>query len=310
MSASAHAAPMPADAAPSRSLFVGRGRRYPFVLAAVVAGSGIALALAIRDPLGALAVLRNAAIVLAVITLVVGVHELAHLVTARLLGIGTSTFSIGFGPVLRSKSAFGVEWQIRALPMGGFVSLRGEHGDEGPGSFVRAPAWKRIVVLLAGPAANVVLAVALLAGLLVVMAGAAPLQAIGLGVGLLGDIVRLTVDAVAAWLPNATTAPLDAPLVGLPGMIAQTGQLLDIGPWMVVLLAAAFSCSAGFLNALPIPPLDGGQAFLIVVRAASRGRANERLLGRLQVAGLRALLVFSVGITALDLVRVLTHSGH
>ncbi len=94
--------------------------------------------------------LRNAAIVLAVITLVVGVHEMAHLVVARLLGIHATTFAIGFGPVVAARSAFGVAWQIRALPAGGFVALRGESDDDGPGSFVRAAAWRRILVLARG----------------------------------------------------------------------------------------------------------------------------------------------------------------
>ncbi len=284
-------------------------RRQLSIGAAIVVG-GTALALAVRDPAGALAVARNAAIVLGVITLVVGVHELAHLVVARLLGIRATTFAIGFGPILRQRTAFGVAWQIRALPLGGFVALRGEKSDEGPGSFARAAAWRRIVVLLAGPAANILLAVLLLAGLLMVATRMAPLPAIQLGITLLLEIVRLTVDAVAAWLPHAAAAPLDAPIVGLPGMVAQTGQLLDIGPWMVILLAAAFSCSAGFLNALPIPPLDGGQAALIALRAALGERVNERIVNRLQVAGLRALIVFSGGITALDVVRIVAGPGH
>ncbi len=131
-----------------------------------------------------------------------------------------------------------------------------------------------------------------------------------LGVSLLFDIIRMTVDAVAAWLPHAAAAPLDAPLVGLPGMIAQTGQLLDIGPWMVVLLAAAFSCSAGFLNVLPIPPLDGGQAVLVAVRSLARGRANEAVLRRVRLAGLWILVGVTGAITALDSIRVLVQLGH
>ena len=310
MSASTFAARSSVATRPLPTLIAGRSRRHKILLAAAVAAAGIGIALAVRDPRGALDVARNAAIVLGVITLIVSVHEFAHLVVARLLGIGATTYAIGFGKVLASKHAAGVDWQIRALPFGGFVSLRGEQGDDGPGSFSSAAAWKRIVVLLAGPASNIVLAVGLLTGLLMVMAHLPALQALTTGWSLLIDIIRMTIDALAAWLPNAIARPLDAPLVGLPGMVAQTGQLLDIGPYMLVILAAAFSCSAGFLNALPIPPLDGGQAFLVVVRALSRGHANEKLLGRVQVVGLRALLVFSGGITALDLVRLLAQSGH
>jgi regulator of sigma E protease len=286
-------------------LVIGRPRRQRAAVAVAIALTGIAVALVIRHPVGGLELLRNAVVVLGIITLVVGFHELSHLVTARILGIAATTYAIGFGPVLVSRTKFGVSWQIRALPLGGFVALRGERDDDGPGSFVRAAAWRRILVLLAGPLSNIVLAAVLLTVLLMVITGADAVRSFQGGVQLLAEIVRLTVAAVAAWVPNAFAAPMDAPIVGLPGMVTQTTQLLDMGPWMVFVLAAAFSCSAGLLNILPIPPLDGGQALLVAVRAIGRGHVDEAFLGRLQVAGLRVLLVFSGGITVLDMVRVL-----
>jgi regulator of sigma E protease len=93
-------------------------------------------------------------------TLVV-IHELGHFVTARLAGVRVLEFGIGFPPrakVLRSsgETLYTLNW----LPIGGFVKLEGEDGDsaEDPRSFVRAALWKKLVILIAGVAMNVVLA--------------------------------------------------------------------------------------------------------------------------------------------------------
>jgi regulator of sigma E protease len=93
-------------------------------------------------------------------TLVV-IHELGHFVTARMANVRVLEFGIGFPPrakVLRSsgETLYTLNW----LPIGGFVKLEGEDGDEGddPRSFVNQPLRTRLVILLAGVAMNLVLA--------------------------------------------------------------------------------------------------------------------------------------------------------
>jgi len=93
-------------------------------------------------------------------TLVV-IHELGHFITARMAGVRVLEFGIGFPPrakVLRSsgETLYTLNW----LPIGGFVKLEGEDGDEGddPRSFVNAPLPTRLVILVAGVAMNLVLA--------------------------------------------------------------------------------------------------------------------------------------------------------
>ena len=89
------------------------------------------------------------------------VHELGHFVTARLAGVRVLEFGIGFPPrakVLRAKgeTLYTLNW----LPIGGFVKLEGEDGDEAddPRSFVRARLPVKLIILVAGVAMNLVTA--------------------------------------------------------------------------------------------------------------------------------------------------------
>jgi regulator of sigma E protease len=102
--------------------------------------------------------------------LLVTVHEYGHYWVARRLGFKVLRFSVGFGKALwmRKGGADATEYVIAAIPLGGYVKLLDER--EGPvdaaeahRAFTRRPHWQRILVLLAGPAFNIVFAVLLLA---------------------------------------------------------------------------------------------------------------------------------------------------
>src|SRR2546421_3815937 len=107
------------------------------------------------------------------VSLLVTVHEFGHVWVASRLGLKVRRFSGGFGKPLvrRVAGADRVEYVIAAIPLGGYVKLLDER--EGPvapedlaRSFTRRPPWQRIVVLLAGPAFNILFAVLLLWGML------------------------------------------------------------------------------------------------------------------------------------------------
>ncbi len=100
-------------------------------------------------------------------TLVI-IHELGHFVTARLAGVRVLEFGIGFPPrarVLRSggETIYTLNW----LPIGGFVKLEGEDGEgaDDPRSFSRQGLLKRLVILVAGVAMNVLLAFVIFTGI-------------------------------------------------------------------------------------------------------------------------------------------------
>src|SRR5580693_5872332 len=99
---------------------------------------------------------------------IIVVHEAGHLMVAKAFGIRVMTFSVGFGRSLLSWRRGETEYRISAVPLGGYVRLGGENPEESTGDpreFMSRPRWQRVLVYLAGPAMNVVLAVAIFAGL-------------------------------------------------------------------------------------------------------------------------------------------------
>lgn len=117
----------------------------------------------------------------------IGLHEIGHLVPAKLFGVRVGQYMIGFGPRVWSKRIGETEYGVKALPVGGFISMSGMYpasdgkpvrglfaslvqdarsaNDEtiAEGSeervFYRLPVWKRIIVMLGGPVMNLILAI-------------------------------------------------------------------------------------------------------------------------------------------------------
>jgi regulator of sigma E protease len=131
---------------------------------------------------------------LVAVCVLVTVHEFGHFWVARRLGFKVLRFSVGFGrPLWKRTGRDGTEYVFAAIPLGGYVKLLDER--EGPveaaeleRAFTRRPHWQRIAVLLAGPAANFIFAIGVLAVMLMVQ-GSTELKP------LLGAI---TADSVAA----------------------------------------------------------------------------------------------------------------
>ena len=97
--------------------------------------------------------------------LLILLHELGHFTMARLFKVPVIEFSIGMGPrlfVKRSEET-GTEYSIRALPFGGYVSMEGEGASsDDPDSYSKKPVWQRMLILVAGPIMNIVIAILLM----------------------------------------------------------------------------------------------------------------------------------------------------
>jgi regulator of sigma E protease len=106
--------------------------------------------------------------------LLVTFHEYGHYWVARRNGVKVLRFSVGFGrPLWSRRGRDGTEYVIAALPLGGYVKMLDEReGEVPPGeasqAFNRQSVWRRIAIVAAGPAANLLLCVALLWAMFVV----------------------------------------------------------------------------------------------------------------------------------------------
>ena len=107
------------------------------------------------------------------LSFVVVIHEFGHFLAARAVGVDVEVFSIGMGPRLAGFKRHGTDWRISAFPLGGFCRMKGEeafkealdkkltHIPAEKGTFYGVSPWRRMIILIAGPLANFILAVVL-----------------------------------------------------------------------------------------------------------------------------------------------------
>lgn len=148
---------------------------------------------------------------LLLLSILVFLHEGGHFLVARLNKITVNEFSIGMGPKIfshRSKKS-GIVYSIRALPIGGFVSMAGEdEASEDPNAFCNKNVWRRISTVLAGPVTNIIVG---FLGMLVLVALTGP-----------------ATNIVAAFLDDATSVnyglQIDDKIVAVDGVKTHTGN--------------------------------------------------------------------------------------
>jgi regulator of sigma E protease len=105
------------------------------------------------------------------LSILVGVHELGHMVAAKYFGMRVEKFSIGFPPKIFGKKIGETEYSIGMIPLGGFVKISGMVDESmdteqlaqepQPWEFRSKPAWQRLIVMLGGIIVNVVTGIAL-----------------------------------------------------------------------------------------------------------------------------------------------------
>lgn len=110
--------------------------------------------------------LETAFWVMVLLGIMILVHELGHYWAALACGVKVETFSFGFGPRLFGVRRGETDFRVSLIPFGGYVRMAGElPGDEktnDPRSFQAKPRWQRVIVVVAGPVMNIVLAIAAL----------------------------------------------------------------------------------------------------------------------------------------------------
>jgi regulator of sigma E protease len=185
---------------------------------------------------------------LAILSVVVFVHEFGHYLIARLNGVRVEVFSIGFGRELFGwNDRAGTRWKVSALPLGGYVKMHGDADATSstidltalpdPDSFPAKTVWQRMAIVAAGPSANLLFAIVVL-GLLFATVGRPFTPAV------IGEVQPDSAAAAAGLLPGdrivaVDQEPLDSfeqlqsivrgqPDVPLTFTIERDGETLDV----------------------------------------------------------------------------------
>ena len=116
--------------------------------------------------------IQNVWWLLVLIGIMIMIHELGHYWAARFFDVRVEAFSFGFGPRLFGFRKGETDFRFSAILFGGYVKMSGEQpGEEAasdPRAFSSKPRWQRLIIAAAGPAMNILLAVAVLTGLYMV----------------------------------------------------------------------------------------------------------------------------------------------
>ena len=93
------------------------------------------------------------------------IHEFGHFIVAKFFGIRVEVFSVGFGKRLCGVKKGDTDYRVSLIPLGGYVKMAGENLDEqrtgAPDEFMSKPKWQRLCVAVAGPAMNILTALAI-----------------------------------------------------------------------------------------------------------------------------------------------------
>ncbi len=197
-------------------------------------------------------------------------HELGHFSVARALGMGVSTFSLGFGPKILRKKIGKTEYALSLVPLGGYVALVGETDEaQLPAGFTREeafslrPAWQRLCVVLAGPAANMLLALLLCV-----------ILAMGWGVSTL----TANIGTVSDGSPAARAGFVKGDTV-----LAINGQ--DIDSWST--MADVIGASGGAQLAMDVLRKDdSGRESIITLRVTPERNERTTIFGETETAWL------------------------
>jgi regulator of sigma E protease len=165
--------------------------------------------------------------------LLIVIHELGHYLAARWSGMRVERFSVGFGPVIWSRRRGDTEWAVSAIPLGGYVKIAGmapgeEIAADDRSAYSHQPAWRRFLVILAGPAMNYLLAVVLAAGLIATLGLREPDST-----STIGDVIGGGAAERAGLRPgDRIVAAAGAPIAGWTALVtavrAHPGQDLSL----------------------------------------------------------------------------------
>ena len=282
-------------------------------------------------------------------------HEFGHFIVAKALGMRVEKFSLFFGPKLLRLRRKETEYSLGLIPLGGYVKITGMHPRElkkldlrlVDRTFYEQSTWKRVAVIVAGPAMNLLVAFTIMWG--VATFGPSQPDINGRGPAYLNRAVgnvRHDFDVSGLPMENAhsvvTAATISSPARAagsganelwreldetvslLPEILSNSkarGQVHSVVGISAIAnerfnrslpealrLLALISLSLAIFNLLPIVPLDGGYIIWALAEKLRKGRISMRVMDKVSVVGFLLVLLLG-GIGFSNDVRALTNGG-
>ncbi len=223
------------------------------------------------------------------------IHETGHFLVAKAFDVKIKQFAIGFGPTLLRKQGKETSYEIKAIPMGGFVNMLGEEEPvEDERAYNKKSIPQKICILFAGGAVNIVF------GLLLCAIIASSILGFKNGIIFTGEFLIETFKGIGQLFTGQLKAEQLVGVVGISDMVISTTGIQDFAYLMAII-----SVSLGITNLLPFPPLDGGKILLLIIEAVRRKPMNRDTEMGIQLAGFFLLIMLSIFVTYNDIVRVL-----
>lgn len=257
-------------------------------------------------------------VALLIFGLLIFIHELGHFLLAKRGGIGVTSFSLGMGPAILKKQIGETEYALRIFPFGGSCVMVGEDTEsDKENAFNKKGVWTRISVVAAGPLFNFILAFAgavimvLCAGVdkpvimetmngypayeAGVRAGDEIISMNGRNVGVYRDVsmyIQLHQGETVDLVYERDGVRYESAIVPKMGDIYEESAAVSGFAVFINMLNMVIFLSAnlGVMNLLPIPALDGGRLFVMLIEVVTRKRVPEKVEGYIHMTGFVLLM--------------------
>lgn len=236
--------------------------------------------------------------------LLILIHETGHYAVARLCNIQVNEFSLGFGPKIWSKTKNETIYELRLIPLGGFVNLEGEQELSGERSFKNASVLKRIAILSAGALVNIIFGMVLFFIVIAIKYYIAIdnnlILALKYGMVATIELFLTSVQGIISLFGGKLTLNDMTGPVGISSIVSQTNGIIEF-----LYIVSVISVSLGITNLLPIIPLDGGKIILVLIEAIRKKPFKDETEAKINSIGFALLLIFSIMVTCNDITRLI-----
>ncbi len=174
------------------------------------------------------------------------IHELGHFLVAKLFNVKIKQFAIGFGPTIWKKQGKETSYELKAIPMGGFVNMLGEDEPvEDQRAYNQKTIPQKIAILLAGGTVNIIF------GLILCAIIASSILGLQKGLKFTGNFLGASIQGIIELFTGKVKADQLVGVVGISDMVVETNGLKEF-----IYMMSVISVSLGITNLLPFPPLD------------------------------------------------------